>query len=73
MFQYFILGILFVQIILPILDGLASALITWLEVLKGVATVKITAMNEQIQKMGLPETSTHVIGFAVNNEEEDDD
>lgn len=72
---YFVLGILFVEIILPILEQLSAVLVSWLEVVKGKATVHITRMNDEIQKMGLPETSTHVIGFRIpqDDEEEEDD
>ena len=48
---YFVLGILFVEIILPILEQLSAVLVSWLEVVKGKATVHITRMNDEIQKM----------------------
>lgn len=70
---YFVLGILFVEIILPILEQLSAVLVSWLEVVKGKATVHITCMNDEIQKMGLPETSTHVIGFHIPQDEEEED
>ena len=70
---YFVLGILFVEIILPILEQLSAVLVSWLEVAKGKATVHITRMNNEIQKMGLPETSTHVIGFQISQDEEEED
>lgn len=70
---YFVLGILFVEIILPILEQLSAVLVSWLEVTKGKATVHITRMNDEIQKMGLPETSTHVIGFHIPQDEEEED
>lgn len=71
MLYYFILGILFVQIISPLLDCIATVIAALLEVFKGKCSVKLTEYNCQIQKMTkeleLDDTDTRVIGFAVNN------
>ena len=74
---YFIAGIVFVQIILPLLDSIVGVLVTSLEVIKSNWTKKIVAANCEICKMQSPEESvTRVIGFATSQdygEEEDYD
>lgn len=76
--KYFILGILFIQIILPIIDEVFAVLLTYLEVLKGKASYKVAKYNVEIQKLGEEEEIAHnVIGFAIptdeNQEEEEDE
>ena len=75
--EYFIAGIAFVQIILPLLDSIVGVLVTGLEVIKSNLSKKIVAANCEIRKMQSPEESvTRVIGFATSQdygEEEDYD
>jgi hypothetical protein len=80
MLYYFILGVLFVEVIFPLLDCMATVIAALLEVFKGKCSVKLTEYNCQIQKLskGLEsdDSETRVIGFAVNNiaeEAEDED
>ena len=74
---YFIAGIVFVQIILPLLDSIVGVLVTGLEVIKSNLSKKIVAANCEIRKMQSPEESvTRVIGFATSQdygEEEEED
>ena len=74
---YFIAGIVFVQIILPLLASIVGVLVTGLEVIKSNLSKKIVAANCEIRKMQSPEESvTRVIGFATSQdygEEEDYD
>lgn len=81
-FLYFIAGIIFIQWIVPIGDALANLIISYLEMLKGKASLGITQYNAQIQKLAEeianpPEIAHHVIGFQVPSsedyEEEEDD
>lgn len=75
--EYFIAGIVFVQIILPLLDSIVGVLVTGLEVIKSNLSKKTVAANCEIRKMQSPEESvTRVIGFATSQdygEEEDYD
>ena len=48
---YFILGILFCQIISPLIDGIASLLLTMLEVAKGYFSIKVAKYNKQMKKI----------------------
>lgn len=63
-FIFFILGIVFCTLIYPLLDALCAVFLSALEILKGYCTVKITELNNTINKMSEPEPQhTHVIGF----------
>ena len=62
----FILGILFVSLFLPLIDGLATLLLTILEVAKGYFTVKVTEYNLRLKKLSYDEEDDEpkrLIGF----------
>lgn len=68
---YFILGMLFIQIISPLIDGLVSLLLTIIEVAKGYFNVKIGQFNLQLKKdYEKEEVHMSAIGFAREEEEE---
>jgi hypothetical protein len=69
----FIAGIIFAATIMPILDSVASTIITGLEVLKGKWSIKIAKYNYEIQKIGEEPTSTYAIGFTSSMKEDDYD
>ncbi len=72
---YFILGILCVSLFLPLIDALASLLLTMVEVAKGYFSLKVTEYNQQLQKVAYEEDDTpkRLIGFARETEEDSDD
>ena len=57
---YFILGIIFWDLILPLLEGFATAIVTRLEVYKTHITKETLEETNQ--------TQTHVIGFDCSGE-----
>ena len=67
----FIAGIIFATTIVPILDSMASVIITGLEAVKGKWSIKIAEYNYKIQKLGDEPISTRVIGFTAPTEEDD--
>ena len=70
----FILGIVFTSLIIPVLEALAAAILTGLEVIKGKWSIKIADYNHQLQQFGEEkEIRTNVIGFAIPTEEDDCD
>ena len=69
----FIAGILFAAFVLPILDGVVTIILAWLEVPKGKAAVKVAEYNYQISNMDEGETATNVIGFQAPDPIEEDD
>jgi hypothetical protein len=73
-FEYFVLGMLFTSFVFPLCDGILSLLLTFIEMLKGYLSVKITKMNCQIQKATEPEADVkRKIGFVLPENEEDVD
>lgn len=74
--QYFILGIVFVLLVSPIVEGLGTLILTGMEVLKGYWTLKITKINMQIRKISLEEDEElphNPIGFVWPTKEEEED
>lgn len=61
---------------MPFLEELLSLILTFIEWYKGKTTLKITKINNQIQKLSGEldgELSSNPIGFVIPTEEDDDD
>lgn len=74
--EYFIAGILFVQIVIPILDGIAALFLALVELIKGRINIDIVKSNVKIQKLkdSLDDDGPkRAIGFAVPEETEEED
>lgn len=78
MLLYFILGILFVEVVIPVIESFVSLILTWIEVAKGKASLTITKLSADIQKIqkesALPDDDAiapRVIGFALPDTTED--
>jgi len=74
-FKYFLSGILFISFIMPFLEELLNLILTLIEWCKGETTLKITKINNQIQKLSGEldgESSSNPIGFVIPTEEDDD-
>ena len=69
----FILGFLFAEIMLPILDGLVELVQVKIEKAKGAYALDIAKLNKQVQEVGesLEKTNTQVIGFHMPSDEEE--
>lgn len=68
----FILGILFIMMAQPIIDGITSLFLTWIEDFKASIGVKIAEKGQQIDALPANEPQ-YAIGFAVPEEEEYED
>ena len=77
MLLYFILGILFIEVATPVIESLVSLILTWIEVAEGKASLAITKLSADIQKIqkenALSDDTTvhHVIGFTLPDSAED--
>ena len=74
--EYFIAGILFVQIVIPILDGIAALFLALVELIKGRINIDIVKSNVKIQKLKDSldnDGPKRAIGFAVPEETEEED
>ena len=68
----FILGILFIMVAQPIIDGITSLFLTWVEDIKTAVGVRIAEKGQQIDALSANEPQ-YAIGFAVPEEEEYED
>ncbi len=65
-FHYFLIGILFVTVIMPILEQVTQIILTLLELIKGKLMIPITKINNTINNINEGEpTKSHPIGFAA--------
>ena len=74
-FWYFLLGMITVSYILPVADKLVEVILTYLEMVKGKITVKITELKCQITKLqdSMDEPiSQNPIGFVAPEEADDE-
>ena len=77
LFLYFILGILLIEAGIPILESLVSLILIWIEVAEGKASLAITKLSADIQKIQKEnalsdDTTVHrVIGFTLPDSAED--
>lgn len=70
----FLMGGIFLYILLPILESFMSAICTAIEVFKGKCNVKIAEYNHQINHVAEPQPVTHhPIGFQTTSIEEEDE
>lgn len=73
---YFIMGIVFMELVYPYVSALFEVGLLQLESLKAQSSLKITKINSEIKKIAQedeePENS-RVIGFVTENTEVEDD
>lgn len=71
---YFILGILFVQYIIPLFDSFCFWVMAWVEVKKAGYSEIINDINLKIEKANASAEKTNAIGFQLPEiyEEEDE-
>lgn len=75
---YFILGILFVSYVVPLLDGLSSLFLTWIEAKKAKQSEVINLTNIKMRQAAASaedDSPKRLIGFCRDDdyEEEEDD
>lgn len=71
---YFILGILFVQFILPILEDISVPILGLIEIIKTKQVKILTQLKAETQEITDKTTKTkRVIGFGASENEEEDE
>ena len=74
---YLFLGILLTEVIIPLLDGLVTLILTMIEATKGYFSVKIGRYNATLTKIQNPTTpteyNTKVLGFAIPEDEDEEE
>lgn len=74
MLLYFILGILFAEAGIPLLEAIITLFIAYLEKLKGNIGVELAKYNKEIETIENEDTSTtRQIGFSVSVDEVEDE
>ena len=76
MLLYFILGILFIEVGIPVVESFVSLILSWIEVAKGKASLIIAKLSADIQTIQKDsaqsdEVAHRVIGFALPDSTED--
>ena len=71
---YFIAGILFYIVVQPLLESFTELVQVKLEAVKAKYAVQVTKMNKEVRDLQKPEEeiSTHVIGFRMPDDEEEE-
>ena len=72
----FILGIIFIQWVIPLIDGIINVILTLFEVWKGKMAIKITqsqAQVEQVKNKYSVVEQTSPIGFMITTEDEEEE
>lgn len=71
--KYFIIGIIFALLIIPILQVLADIIFTTCEVIKGKMSVIITRSNVEVHKLNMEvqDDNHQLMGFQIPSEEQD--
>ena len=70
--EYFILGMIMVQVLFPLMDGITAVILSGLEALKGYFSIKVSEYNIKIRKMNMQEDVPEMrpIGFTFEEEDE---
>ena len=74
-FSFFIFGLLFNIIFIPIADEIVQVILTLLELIKGKIMIPITKINQQIQGINDSENfsnKSNLIGFSIESNEQGD-
>lgn len=71
--EKFILGIIFVLVVIPTLDVLTSFIVSFIEMIKSWFAIVIAKNNQKIQDLSAPDIPQRAIGFAIEEEVDEDD
>lgn len=74
-FSFFIFGLLFNIIFIPIADEIVQVILSLLELIKGKIMIPITKINQQIQSINDSENfsnKSNLIGFSIESNEQGD-
>ena len=68
---YFILGLIFASYISPILDGIGSLFLTWVEVQKAKMGEQVSMIEIRVRRAAEEEPPRRQIGFCVSGEDDE--
>ena len=67
---YFILGIIFVEYLMPLFDGLGTWFLSWVEAKKAKHSETVALINIKLRQVADEEPLKHPIGFQLPGPEE---
>lgn len=72
---YFLLGILFIECIMPILDAIRERIQIRINYSTGLIQLDMAKLQKEVDEVSAPKNDTQVVGFTVPSEEdyEEDD
>lgn len=71
--EYFLAGIVFCSVIVPIMEAATVVIIQGLEALSGVFKIIVAKQVAQMEEITQPPTKTHSIGFSIEGETYDEE
>ena len=69
---YFIAGILFIYFVVPLVEGLAELILTWVEKIKTAQAAEIYKIKQSVTEEE-EEPTRAVVGFVYQEEEEEEE
>jgi hypothetical protein len=73
MLKYFIIGAVLATLGISVLNSITELIISFIELLKAHISVQIMKCNSKIQELQADKNNTRAIGFALSEEEYDDE
>lgn len=58
------------EFIFPIIQAIVEMIVSWIEVIKGIAVYKVQCINKAVEDLDQPEVSSNVIGYEIPSEED---
>lgn len=66
----FLAGIVVMEFIFPVIQAIVEMIVSWIEVIKGIAVYKVQCINKAVEDLDQPEVSSNVIGYEIPSEED---
>ena len=66
----FLAGVVIMEFVFPIVQEIVETIVSWLEVVKGIAVYKVQCINKAVEDLDQPEVSSNVIGYEIPSEED---
>ena len=58
------------EFIFPVIQAIVEMIVSWIEVIKGIAVYKVQCINKAVEDLDQPEVSSNVIGYRMPSDED---
>ena len=65
----FLAGVVIIEFVFPVIQAIVEMIVSWIEVIKGIAVYKVQCINKAVEDLDQPEVSSNVIGYEIPSEE----